>query len=663
MAINVKDKLVTLESLGVAYSAEQDAREEADQALSTRIDNIVAPEGDPSLTEVSDARVSGSTTYNTLKARLDADKAAVETEISQLSADLSNSFDGLNRFCYTISDEIKNILLQENIPYKIESSFSQGGCRNISVDDVLNASANTISSSKIYNKGMLYITVPSGYKALVAYYNEDKTYYGYRPTSGYVSGAFSAYVSSAPYIRIEVRKIDDSDFNAGDFDASLFDISFEVTTNPIPQISNNVKELKEISQEIKLKKADCRNLDILGLRKNLGGEFQKVDLPILDFLTDIDIPLYTDGYTYKHYVDLRKSKNISNTIIEVHTSAELENALTVATDGDTIQLSDGCYSPILINKSINIIGNNVFIMPFSSDFVETATNNVYKSTTAVNNPIGVYDISKIEDGIILPLLRTDSTGLTSPGTFYVNSQNLLYIHLYDDIRVTPKNVFVDLSIVPLTIDGDSESLTVYLEGVTVLGGASNLKAINSASFPVQKVFAYNCKFFKANLNNAVTLLGVNGYFQNCEAAFAYRDGFNYHKNNDVVSNCLEIDCTGHDNGKNADAITETSNNGTTIHDGASGLRIGGIYYNNYGGNVADISVGTITYNYDCMAFDSLAIDDTNGDFWCNFGGKMYLYGCRAPEGISEYNLRCASGNIYYANTEFGNKIGNVSELT
>ena len=89
MAINVKDKLITLESLGVAYSAEQDAREEADQALSTRIDNIVAPEGDPSLTEVSDARVSGSTTYNNLKARLDGDKAAIETEISQLSADLN----------------------------------------------------------------------------------------------------------------------------------------------------------------------------------------------------------------------------------------------------------------------------------------------------------------------------------------------------------------------------------------------------------------------------------------------------------------------------------------------------------------------------------------------------------------------------------------------
>ena len=91
MAINVKDKLVTVESLGIAYSAEQGARQEADQALSTRIDNIVAPDGDPSLTEVSDARVSGQTTHNTLKARLDADQAAVGTEIAELKADLDES--------------------------------------------------------------------------------------------------------------------------------------------------------------------------------------------------------------------------------------------------------------------------------------------------------------------------------------------------------------------------------------------------------------------------------------------------------------------------------------------------------------------------------------------------------------------------------------------
>jgi hypothetical protein len=131
MAINVKDKLVTLESLGVAYSAEQDAREEADQALSTRIDNIVAPDGDPSLTDVSDARMSGSTTYNTLKARLDADKAAIGTEISQLSADLGDLSDletesntdlvsAINEAARSgLSDEVKEAILAcfRNVPW------------------------------------------------------------------------------------------------------------------------------------------------------------------------------------------------------------------------------------------------------------------------------------------------------------------------------------------------------------------------------------------------------------------------------------------------------------------------------------------------------------------------------------------------------------------
>ena len=111
MAINVKDKLVTLESLGVAYSAEQDAREEADLALSTRIDNIVAPDGDPSLTEVSDARVSGSTTHNTLKARLDADQAAIGTEITAIKADLEDLDERLDSLGDGVPTEVRQAML------------------------------------------------------------------------------------------------------------------------------------------------------------------------------------------------------------------------------------------------------------------------------------------------------------------------------------------------------------------------------------------------------------------------------------------------------------------------------------------------------------------------------------------------------------------------
>lgn len=90
MAVDLKNKLITLESFSAIYQEEQESRYNADQALSTRIDNIIAPEGSPSLTEVSDARVSGQTTYNTLKARLDADKSEIDIEIDTLKTNLVN---------------------------------------------------------------------------------------------------------------------------------------------------------------------------------------------------------------------------------------------------------------------------------------------------------------------------------------------------------------------------------------------------------------------------------------------------------------------------------------------------------------------------------------------------------------------------------------------
>lgn len=162
MAINVKDKLVTLESLGVAYSAEQDAREEADQALSTRIDNIVAPDGDPSLTEVSDARVSGSTTYNTLKARLDADKAAIGTEISQLSSNLSNLDDRVEALeagggGSGLTDAVKTALLQ--LAQKVAYIDDDGQDYYDDLYDALYPPADLVSISAVYTQsGTVYDT-------------------------------------------------------------------------------------------------------------------------------------------------------------------------------------------------------------------------------------------------------------------------------------------------------------------------------------------------------------------------------------------------------------------------------------------------------------------------------------------------------------------------
>ena len=59
-------------------------------ALNARVNNIITPSGDASLSEVVDARLSGysSTTYQNLKARIDADFASIDTS----KADKSNTY-------------------------------------------------------------------------------------------------------------------------------------------------------------------------------------------------------------------------------------------------------------------------------------------------------------------------------------------------------------------------------------------------------------------------------------------------------------------------------------------------------------------------------------------------------------------------------------------
>ena len=107
-----------------------------------------------------------------------------------------------------------------------------------------------------------------------------------------------------------------------------------------------------------------------------------------------------------------------------------------------------------------------------------------------------------------------------------------------------------------------------------------------------------------------------------------------------------------------------------MHDGGKIIRINGLYYNNNGGNVADTSPDGISYNYGCVAFDSLAphgdanTDQTSADFWVRSTASMYLYGCRAI-GNSEYNLRtptAGTSTIYVNKCEFERTIGHIENI-
>jgi hypothetical protein len=246
---------------------------------------------------------------------------------------------------------------------------------------------------------------------------------------------------------------------------------------------------------------------------------------------------------------------------------------------------------------------------------------------------------------------------------------MMFVHLPDNAYPTNYNLFVDVSnATTISIRSSAaNNIKLYLEGINVWGNGYALYADSGAGGTVD-VIAVDCSFWHSNKYNVVSLLGANGYFQRCEAAYGYRDGFNYHANSSNAVSCgLEIDCIGHDNGAEANPQTEESNNGSTNHDGGKCIRINGYYYRNYGGNLAETNSGTASYNYGCVAFDSRASDHHptwSGDFWCGDSAEQYVYGCKCI-GDSTYGLDeiGSGGTIYYDKyTETGETNGNVIEV-
>lgn len=417
-----------------------------------------------------------------------------------------------------------------------------------------------------------------------------------------------------------------------------------------------------------------KNLDIWGLRNTLDGEYSKVDLPAYSHLSDFDLPLYSNGYRYVHSIDLTKNKNLSSNKIRVRNDSELRAAISNASSGDTIILEKNNYGAVTINKSINLIGvdNPILTSYVPGNFVTTESSVVFKTQDDYEyTHTNIYDITNINKGLILPLVRATSVStVTNVAGTYIVSNGKLYLHLFNGNRPTDENIAIvgdDANVISLS--GSDAECKWYLEGLTIFGGSSCIRAHNSASYPAQTVIGVDVKTYYAQTSNNIFMRGVDAYFQRCLAVGAYLDGFNYHELAEGdVANGFEVDCVGHDNGSRQ-SVEAPSNNGSTMHDGGKIVRINGLYYNNNGGNVADASPNTESYNYGCTAFDSKAPydneDETSADYWARYA-SMYLYGCRAL-GDSQYNLRTyTTGTIYVDGvTEYDNNktTGNIQPIS
>lgn len=324
-----------------------------------------------------------------------------------------------------------------------------------------------------------------------------------------------------------------------------------------------------------------------------------------------------------------------------------DKAFSYANANDTIIACEGYHYrsgggviPKDFNKSVNIIGenNNVHLI-IGDEPVWSKTNgrdNVYQTPrTAADSVIDLVKNKKLNS------LNSIDEVSNQPNSWYT-AEGIVYVNVGEK---------PDKKIVPLLganhIQASSLESDIYMENLKVYGGKNGieftLKANNNA-------YLKNVKSFHstANYNGVAISGGSTIILQDCEGSFNSYDGLNYHKGSDgSIPLVIEINCKGIENGSDKGQAGAKSNNGSTVHDGISIIRINGVYARNDGGNVADVNEGTKSWNLGTVAFESYQ----GKDFQTASGSDMWLDNCVAYGSDNSINSSDEASTIY---TRFGN---------
>lgn len=398
---------------------------------------------------------------------------------------------------------------------------------------------------------------------------------------------------------------------------------------------------------------------------------------------DFDVAEYRNAIGTAVYVAPNGNDDNAGTI-----DAPLANMSTAygTKNADTIYLLPGVYNRTQtlyntpITRNINIIGlgsgailstkviNIINISEYSTGVWACSAN----ATTYLTNVVDL--VNKNSDGRYTKYTQLDSIPAVeaSEGSWALIS-NVAYIHTIGGVKpVNGENLLLLHSTTPTSsnkyplfkVTGGS----VYFENLVCFGGSSALDVEAQSKNQIINVYGKNCKFFLSRRvsdsveRDVVMLLGTTlSIFQNCEASYGMKDGFNYHAKNygtsqspdyGVAPKAIEINCVGIGNGN----VDDGNDQGSTIHDGGSIIRVKDLCAHNYGSNFADQGDGTESWNIACVGFESWC-DYTrptpsrsqNSNFYAYTGTKMFCDGC---VGFGSLNDVSGAGDIYIKNSRF-----------
>lgn len=332
-------------------------------------------------------------------------------------------------------------------------------------------------------------------------------------------------------------------------------------------------------------------------------------------------------------------------------------------DVTCIMLREGFYNATknlyntVISKTVAIKGEpgkNVYLIQASATQMTEDEDHPGVYSGSRGNCYGVIDLAITNfDNDPMQYVNAASVAdvYSTPGS-WILTDGVLYVHTVDN-RIPDADLILFRSGDNLHAIGD---ITLYLENLKVYGGNSPLWVENSSTIGGLRVFAKDCDFYYSYTadNDAVMLQGAElSIFKNCRAKYAQKDGFNYHAKNSVIPHAIEINCTGAYNGN----IEDSNDQGSTIHDAGSIIRINGLYHDNYGGNLADQGANTEAWMINCVAYKSISPNSgQNANFFTYDDVKYWLDSCIGFASVSNVYRHNDGAQVNLRNCRFEGKL-------
>ena len=435
------------------------------------------------------------------------------------------------------------------------------------------------------------------------------------------------------------------------------------------QLDNKINEvnsqLDKIENKAKRYEVSIRNSYPKVLVKNseyiFPTEFslRYSDLPKIyknkeQFITDFDVSDFKNTGGKNIYVSVKNGLSSNDGLTRTTPCQSLEKALVLASDGDTVIIIDekdtiiprlGWFDSGYVTKNINVIAENN-VIHFQGDIPTWVKvdnyNNIYQVTRS--NCARVVDVNDLDNPV--DLIKVDSLDVLE------NSINAYYT---DNVNVYINVKNANNKILPLLKGGRScientnnQNLKLYIENITLIGGLKNIYIHGDSNYNQHELYTKNVKCMYSVESDAIlTHNSKRSFHQKTTCAYSSKDGFNYSTTigDSNIVDFIEIDCVAYGNGNNnINSNIANTHNGSTSHAKSHGIRVNGVYYGNYGGNVIDVQE-VKSLNLGCITYDSLSTDASFNQGIGTQQGKgttMWIDGCVSFNNFAD--IYCPAGD-------------------